>query len=259
MRRDWIDALTGIWLVLVLVAPSFSARADLADTIARIKPSIVMVGTYDRMGSPQFNLRGTGFVVGDGHTVATNAHVIDGVVSTSGPVSIVVQVSAALPDQRVRPAQVIAVDKTHDLALLKIEGPALPTLPLRDSDTAKEGQSVAFTGFPLGGVLGFTPVTHRASVSAITPIALPGSNAQQLNAATIRGLKNGAFNILQLDGTAYPGNSGGPLFDVETGDVVGVVNMVFIKHTKEAALSHPSGISYAIPSNYLRDLIANTK
>jgi serine protease Do len=259
MRRHWIDALTHICLVLLLVVPSFAAKADLADTIARIKPSIVMVGTFDRIGSPQFSLRGTGFVVGDGHTIATNAHVIDVVGSTSNVVSIVVQVSAAVPEQRVRPAQVVALDKPHDLALLRIEGPPLPTLTLRDSDTVKEGQSVAFTGFPLGLALGFTPVTHRASVSAITPIALPGANARQLNAAAIRGLKSGAFNILQLDGTAYPGNSGGPLFDVETGDVVGVVNMVFIKHTKEAALSHPSGISYAIPVNYLRDLLANTR
>jgi S1-C subfamily serine protease len=211
------------------------------------------------MGSPQFNLRGTGFVVGDGRMIATNAHVIDGIASPSGPVSIVVQVSAAAPDQRVRAARVAAVDKPHDMALLRIDGPELPTLTLRDSDSVKEGQSVAFTGFPIGGALGFTPVTHRASVSAITPIVLPSANAQQLNAAAIRGLKNGAFNILQLDGTAYPGNSGGPLFDVETGDVVGVVNMVFIKRTKEAALSNPSGISYAIPSNYLRDLIAHTK
>lgn len=259
MLRDWIDALADICLILMLVASGVATSADLGDAIIRVKPSIVMVGTFDRLGSPQFSLRGTGFVVGDGHTIATNAHVIDVADSTSSAVSIVVQVSAALPEQRVRPAQVVALDKAHDLALLRIEGPALPTLSLRDSDTVKEGQSVAFTGFPLGLALGFTPVTHRASVSAITPIALPGANARQLNAATIRGLKSGAFNILQLDGTAYPGNSGGPLFDVETGDVVGVVNMVFIKNTKEAALSHPSGISYAIPANHLRDLLANAK
>jgi S1-C subfamily serine protease len=83
---------------------------------------------------------------------------------------------------------------------------------------------------------------------------LPGGNAQQLNEKLIQRIKSGAFNIFQLDATAYPGNSGSPVFDVETGNVIGVINMVFIKGSKEAALSQPSGITYAIPANYLHGL-----
>jgi serine protease Do len=248
-----------VLLFFVVFAMCLPVRADMTDTIARVRPSVVMVGSFDRLGSPQFTLRGSGFVVGDGRRVATNAHVVDGVAKTGETTSLVVYVNAALPEQRVRQAKVLTFDKTHDLALLSIDGPSLPALTLRDSDTVKEGQSVAFTGFPLGSILGFTPVTHRAMVSAVTPIALPSANAQQLNATVIRGLKAGSFNIFQLDGTAYPGNSGGPLFDADSGDVVGIINMVFVKRTKEAAISHPSGISYAIPGNYLRDLITNTK
>ncbi|HAY10768.1 MAG TPA: serine protease, partial [Thauera sp.] len=52
------------------------ARADLVATVPRIKPSIVAVGTYQRTRSPAFQFRGTGFVVGDGQLVATNAHVL---------------------------------------------------------------------------------------------------------------------------------------------------------------------------------------
>lgn len=52
------------------------ASADLPETIERIKPSVVVVGTYQQTRSPQFVMRGTGFVVGDGRQVATNAHVI---------------------------------------------------------------------------------------------------------------------------------------------------------------------------------------
>jgi serine protease Do len=244
------------WLLVLLSTP---AVADLVDTIERVKPSVVMVGTFQRLASPQFVVRGTGFVVGDGHIVATNAHVIAETGSDREPSSLVVQVNAAGPEQRVRTARVLVVDKSHDLALLQIDGSALPRVVLGDSDSVKEGRAVAFTGFPLGAILGFTPVTHRGTVSAVTPIALPSGNAQQLKEAVIRRLQNGAFNIFQLDGTAYPGNSGGPLFDVDSGEVVGIINMVLVKSTKEAALSHPTGISYAIPSNYLRDLIANTK
>jgi S1-C subfamily serine protease len=86
--------------------------------------------------------------------------------------------------------------------------------------------------------------------------ATPSASAQQLSERTVRTLRSGAsFNVFQLDGTAYPGNSGGPLFDPETGEVLGVVNMVFIKGSRESALSQPSGISYAIPSQFILQML----
>ena len=133
---------------------------------------------------------------------------------------------------------------------------AAPSSPMtRTRRSWKAWLRGTFIGFPIGAVLGLTPVTHRAIVSAITPIALPGATAQQLTEKVIRRLKTGTFDIYQLDGTAYPGNSGGPLLDMETGEVVGIINMVFVKGTKEAALSHPSGISFAIPVVYLQELL----
>ncbi|MEO5697410.1 MAG: trypsin-like peptidase domain-containing protein, partial [Burkholderiaceae bacterium] len=85
--------------------------------------------------------------------------------------------------------------------------------------------------------------------------ALPLPNAQQLNGKTLRQLRDGSFDIYQLDATAHPGNSGGPVLSVETGEVVGVVNMVWVKSRKESALNEPSGISFAIPSRYVDELI----
>ncbi|HNM56654.1 MAG TPA: S1C family serine protease, partial [Thauera aminoaromatica] len=64
------------------------------------------------------------------------------------------------------------------------------------------------------------------------------------------------FRVYQLDATAYPGNSGSPLYDPASGEVIGVLNMVFVKSTKEKVLADPSGISYAIPVEYLQRLIA---
>ena len=55
---------------------------------------------------------------------------------------------------------------------------------------------------------------------------------------------------------AYPGNSGGPLFDPRSGSVVGVINMVLVKSTRESALSQPSGITYAIPGRHVLELMA---
>lgn len=251
-------ALRYLFLSLVFfgsqVFTSPLALAELSDTIERVKPSIVVVGTYKKTNSPQFVLRGTGFVVGNGNLVATNAHVVPDNAGPDDPV-LVIQARDAQGQPQVRRAHLANRDREHDLAVLRIEGPALPALSLRNSDSIREGQSVAFTGFPIGGALGFSPVTHRGMVSSVTPIALPGGNSQQLNEKLILRLKSGAFKIFQLDATAYPGNSGSPVFDPETGEVFGVINMVFIKGTKEAALSQPSGITYAIPGKFLVELM----
>lgn len=246
---------SGILVVSILAyVLSQAAQADLADTIERIKPSIVVVGTYKKTNSPQFLLRGTGFVVGNGNQIATNAHVVPESTDPDGPF-LVVQARINNGEVQVRQARLTNRDKEHDLAVLRIEGPPLPALTLANSDGVREGQEVGFTGFPIGGALGFSPVTHRGIVSSITPIALPSGNSQQLNEKLIHKLKGGVFNIFQLDATAYPGNSGSPVFNSESGEVIGVINMVFIKSTREAALSNPSGISYAIPATYLKALL----
>jgi S1-C subfamily serine protease len=250
--------------MLVLLAVGLPARADLAATIAQLKPAVVIVGSYKSTNSPRFGLRGTGFVVSDGnalsHWVVTNAHVLlqPAEESNDSP-ALVVQVRAGRNDLQMRSATVLEVDRVHDLALLQFDGSGVPALRIRDSDTVLEGQSVAFMGFPIGGALGYSPVTHRGMISSIAPAALPTATAQQLNEKTIRSLRGASFDIFQLDGTAYPGNSGGPLFDPETGELLGVVNMVFIKGTRESALTNPSGISYAIPSKFVLELLQRAK
>ncbi len=148
-----------------------------------------------------------------------------------------------------------ADDPVHDLALLRLPGPPLPPLTIRDSDSVREGESILFTGYPIGAVLGPFPATHRGMVSAITPIAIPAAHSSQLKPELIRRLGSGPFRVFQLDATAYPGNSGSPLYDPATGEVIGIVNMVFVKGTKESALTQPSGITYAIPSRYLIELL----
>lgn len=250
-------AATGVF------AFSVTSQAELADTIERVKPAVVVVGSHRNSDNPRFGMRGTGFAAGHGNLIVTNAHVLNhpaaaadaSTQADANDSAWVVQARGADGRLQTRRATVLEADRVHDLALLKIEGAALPTLALQDSGAVREGQSVAFIGFPIGGALGYSPVTHRGMVSSIAPMALPAATGQQLTPGVIRALRAGSFDVFQLDGTAYPGNSGGPLFDPATGGVVGVVNMVMVKSTREAALSHPSGISYAIPSNHVRDLL----
>jgi len=228
---------------------------ELPRTIERLKPSIVGIGTYQKTRSPPVNFLGTGFAVGDGTLVMTNAHVVPEGVEGSKVEALVVIVAKSETETELRIAVRVAQDKERDLLLLKISGAPLPAMELGDSGTVREGQIFAFTGFPIGMVLGFHPVTHRAMLSSITPIVLPAHNSKRLDSKSISQLQKSAFPVFQLDGTAYPGNSGSPLYDPDTGVVYGIINMVLIKGLKESALSQPSGITYAIPSGYLRDFL----
>jgi len=236
-----------------------SAQSANVKAIEHVKPSIVAVGTFERMRSPEFRFRGTGFAVGDGSVVATNEHVVPAVLDIAREERLAVAVRA--PDSRiqVRGARKLASEPSADLVLLKIDGPPLPPLRIGNSDAVREGRIYLFTGFPIGTVLGLIPATSRAMISAITPIVIPAARANKLSALAIRRLAAGALPVFQLDGTAYPGNSGSPLYDPQSGEVVGIVNMVFVKGTKESALTKPSGISYAIPAQKLRQLLQRAR
>lgn len=227
--------------------------ASLPDTVSAVKPSILGVGTVQADRVPAVQLRGTAFVVGDGLHAITNAHVLERPLNAKGEEYLAVFVGSGSRPQ-VRRARRVAIDPEHDLAVLGFGGAPLPVLRLGNSDRVREGQSIAFMGFPIGAVLGLYPATARGIVSAITPIVTPAADARQLNAEAIRRLRT-PYEVFQLDATAYPGNSGSPVFDPASGRVLAVVNMVFVKSTKEAVLAHPSGISYAIPGRYVRALL----
>jgi V8-like Glu-specific endopeptidase len=228
-------------------------------TIERIKPSIVAVGTYERLRNPQFSFHGTGFVVGDGRLVATNAHVIAKPVDPERGETLVIAVRGPENNAIVRAARRVASETAYDLALLRFEGPALPTLQLGNGEGVREGETYLFTGFPIGAVLGLVPVTHQAMIAAVTPIVMPAARSDQLDARAVRRIAAGSFSVFQLDGTAYPGNSGSPVYHPVTGAVVGIVNSVFVKGTRESALSAPSGITYAIPAQKLKELLERSR
>jgi S1-C subfamily serine protease len=242
--------------LLMFVCAGLSAQGlEFPDTIAKVKPSIVAVGTYQKTRNPPFIFRGTGFIVGDGTVIATNAHVLPEKLASEAGETLVFLAPSVGGLAQGREAKQLAVDVEHDLALLKLAGAPLPALELGDSSTVREGQVFGFTGFPLETLLGLTAVTHRGMISALPPIVLPRTSATQLDAKTIMRLKAGPFIIFQLDGTAYPGNSGSPVYETTTGRVIGIINAVFVRGNRDEALKQPTGISYAIPAQYLRNLL----
>ena len=245
--------------VLASMLGTTAADAGLPETIERIKPSIVAVGTFQKTRSPTFVFRGTGFAVGDGTLIATAAHAVSDAPQSDPPEIMMVLVAApGAREGQAREAKAIAVDRVHDVALLRIGGAPLPVVTLGNSDAVRDGTAIAFTGFPFGNAFGFYPVTHRGIVSARAPVALPSPTARQLDSRVIRGVNAGSFVLFQLDATAYGGHSGSPLYALETGEVIGLLNMS-LKATKDAAIGQATGISFAVPIQHLQDLIRSER
>ena len=241
-------------LMLFCVAQTHASATQLSRTIAAVKPSVVGIGTHQGTRTPAVRFAATGFVVGDGLSVITNAHVIPDLLGGANVETLGIVVGTGTQAQ-FRPATLAGMDKEHDLAHLRLQGAPLPALTVGDSDSVLEGRDFAFTGFPLGMVLGLNHATHRATLAAITPAVMPSLGSRNLNPRVLRQLQKSPFMIFQLDATAYPGNSGSPLYDPDNGVVYGIVNAVLVKGLKESAISAPSGITYAIPAIYIRTLL----
>jgi len=155
-------------------------------------------------------------VSSDGY-VLTNAHVVDDAS----------QVTVKLTDRREFVAKVIGVDKRSDVALIKIAATGLPTVRFGDSSRLKPGQWVVAIGSPFG---------FENSVTA------------GIVSATARPLDENYVPFIQTDAAVNPGNSGGPLFNVD-GQVIGINAQIYSR------TGGYMGMSFAIPI----DLALNVK
>lgn len=243
---------TSMLLVIISLFMPY-AKAEFVDVVAKIKPAVVGIGIHTPTSRPQNILRGTGFVIGNGHYVVTNEHVLPTLLDESLLQKMAVFVGSG-KNAKVREAEIVATSNLYDLAILKVSGTALPTMSLANDDFHPDGSFIAFTGFPIGGVLGLYPVTHRGIIASITPTVIPAVSAGQINLKMLKRMKN-PYLVYQLDATAYPGNSGSAMYDMKTGEVLGIINKVFVQATKEAVISNPSGITYAIPVRYLHQVL----
>lgn len=241
-------------LLMLFIVPNGNTQ-PLSTTIKQIKPAIVAIGIYNPTASPRTRLVGTGFVVQPGNKIVTNYHVVSSPLDTNRQEEYVVlsgQGNAVVAHKIIKQDHAVA----FDLAVLQINQ-TLPALTLASGSTLiEEGTPVALTGFPITQVLGLYPATHRGIIAAHTPVAIPADHSANLHAAAIRRL-GAPYLVYQLDMTAYPGNSGSPLYLASSGEVIGIINMVHVKSTREAVLSDPSGIAFAIPVQHLLTLLGS--
>ena len=233
--------------------PISASSHDLREAAQTLKKSVVGIGVYTPIGTVRNKLVGTGFVIGDGTLIATNHHVIEKALEPDANQRRVIYVGEGERPTTIE-ATVLKTDPARDLAILKINSKLTP-LPLAPAQRHPDGAQIVFSGFPIGIVLGLYPATHSGYIAAYTPVAIPSVNSSELSIEMLKRLRD-PFYVYQLDATAYPGNSGSPVLDPDSGQVIGIINKVFVKKTKEAVLSDPSGISYAIPVRYLHDLLS---
>ena len=232
--------------------------AAFPDLVARTRSAVVAVGTLQPLRSPSFAFRGTGFAVGDGLTIITNAHVLPVALDAERREAVGIAIPAADGTAQLREAAVVRTSRDTDLAVLRIDGPPLPALVLADAGFVRQGSNVALIGFPLGAAIGLFPAVHRGTLAAVAPMSIPLQRAQQIDARSAQRLRDGPLRLYQLDATAFPGNSGSPLIDAETGSVLGVINQVVVLTAKEQVLPGPSGISYAVPVRYVHQLLSSS-
>ena len=246
-------------IIIFLCCPWMAGAADyhgesdrhLSRLIETTKPSVVAVGTYYFNDVPKGKYLGTGFSVFNGKKIVTNHHVVEPVIKEKKTAYLRI-FHRSFKKQGIK-ARIAAVDPYHDLALIEHDGPYISPLKISHTKGVKEGYEVMFTGYPVGLVLGLNPTTHKGIVSNIAPLIKPSPTARIIDGEIIRHLSE-PYNVYQIDAVAFPGNSGSPVCLVSTGEVIGVINQVFVKGKKEHALTHPTGITYAIPARFIRDL-----
>ena len=204
-------------LILVLFFYSLQSFALTPEEIAQTAlGSTVLIVITDTLGRSSL---GSGFVIGDGQ-IATNAHVVEG--ASSGTVKLVGAETAHAIDS------IPAIDRAHDLAIVKATGITASALSFSDSDTLQIGQSVYAAGNPQG-------LTGTFSSGIISAIRSEGNDLV-------------ADTIIQMTAPVSPGSSGGPLLNAE-GLVVGVVF---------SQLTRGQNLNFAIPVNFLKTLVATT-
>jgi len=153
---------------------------------------------------------GSGFIVSADGVILTNAHVVDGAD----------EVTVKLTDKREFTAKVLGVDKTTDIAVLRIAARDLPYVRIGDPKTTKVGEWVVAIGQPFG----FENTVTAGIVSAKSR-SLPGDSY---------------VPFIQTDAAVNPGNSGGPLFNLK-GEVIGVNSQIFSRS------GGFQGLAFAVP------------
>ena len=175
-----------------------------------------------KVQTPKREASGSGVIISADGYIVTNNHVVDGAD----------ELTVTLNDNREFNARIIGTDKTTDLALIKIDGKNLPTLPIGDSEKLKVGEWVIAVG---------NPFNLNNTVTA----GIVSAKARSLYA-------NGVESFIQTDAAINAGNSGGALVNTQ-GELVGINAMLY------SQTGSYSGYGFAIPTTIMNKVVDDLK
>jgi len=224
--RDLRPSLAAaFWLLAVLALParaevSGAAEAARVRVIQEAMPAVVKIQGTPTYAGGEDAVWGSGFFYSSGRVV-TNFHVVDGLKN----------LTVTLHDGRSYPADVFAVDRGIDLAILEVHGATAPaTLTFARENEALAGQTAIVLGSPFGK-------RNLVSVGVISGSG-PFDYVGQLGEDDV-GIE--IPEIFYTDARVEPGNSGGPLLDGQ-GRVIGVIDAVL------GGASGIGGLGIAVPA-----------
>lgn len=176
-----------------------------------------------RVETPKRTGAGSGVILTADGYIVTNNHVVEGAD----------ELLVKLNDNREFKARIIGLDKTTDLALIKVEAKDLPAIKVGSSEALKLGEWVLAIGNPYG----LTSTVTAGIVSA---------KARSLGGG------NGIESFIQTDAAINPGNSGGALVNAN-GDLVGINAMLY------SQTGSFTGYSFAIPTTIMNKVVADLR
>ncbi|MDG6900388.1 MAG: trypsin-like peptidase domain-containing protein [Nitrososphaerota archaeon] len=195
---------------------------QVTEAVERLSESIVSVSSM-RLERRFFGIvplegQGSGIILDRRGLIVTNNHVIDGAS----------QVRISLKDGRTFTGEVVGSDDATDVAVIRVEADDIPAAELGDSERLRVGQFVLAIG---------------------NALALPGGPTVSMGVLSAKGrpLPGSDFifeGLLQTDAAVNPGNSGGPLADLE-GRIIGITTMM---------IPYAQGMGFAIPINTVKKI-----
>lgn len=194
--------------------PTFAPVLSTADLVEATAPSVVHIGVTTTAGTAT----GTGVVFGDGGLIMTNRHVVEDAV----------QIRVSLADGRVLIGEIIGLDSSIDIAVIRVDADDLPVAVIGDSDAIRVGEDVVAIGHALdlpGG-----PTVSKGVISALDRSLVDGAEVLS--------------DLIQTDAAINPGNSGGPLLN-NMGELIGI---------NTAKIPTGDGIGFAIEINIAHDV-----
>lgn len=210
---------------------SFKSAEDFKEAAEKITPAVVNVRAIKEVTANnrwnrnrKMGATGSGVIVSPDGYIVTNRHVVLGTD----------QLEITLANKRTYEGAIIGMDKTTDLALIKIDEENLPIALFGNSDLAGIGEWVLAVGNPFN--LESTVTAGIISAKGRSIDILEGQDRIE--------------SFIQTDAAVNPGNSGGALVNA-TGELIGINTAIITQSGRY------EGYSFAIPSNLVAKVIAD--